>query len=178
MSFKVIIGESEIYELSIKISSLFKLFREIHIDYSQNDPIKLNNIDKSSFELVLKFCEMIQYNEINFPKPIYLKSNEIKKIIKSNSDLESFYEELNLNNISNLINTIDFLGFECLENLIYYKIYDELIFSMKHGYQNLSTVLKDKSEYEEIYEKYIKYCQKFVDTLLPEEINEYLENYS
>jgi len=178
MSFKVILKESDVYELDMKISSLVNLFKEIHIDYNQIDPIKLNNIDRRSFEVILSFCKIIDYKDLNLPRPLYLYSDKIKEVIKSNSELDSFYKNINLNNISGLIDTIDFLGIDCLETIIYYKIYDELVFSKTKNNQNLSNIINsDSKEYEEIYDKYIRYCQRFVDSLSSEEINTYLENY-
>ena len=86
MSFRVIL-ESKVYELDLKISSLINLFKEIHVDYNQNEPIKLENIDPESFEVILEFCRIIDYMDLNMPRPLYLNSTKINDIIRSNKDL-------------------------------------------------------------------------------------------
>jgi len=173
MAFSVNIQGSHKYELDVKISSLMNLFKEIHKDYNQNEHLDLNNLDKNSFDTVLSFCNIIDYKKLNLPKPLYLNSDKIHEIIKSNNVLFDFYENLNINNISDLINTVDFLGFECLESLIYFKIYDEFIFKNKKQEKNF----EKSEEYDKLYNKYFIYCQKFVEGLSQDQINNYLEHY-
>jgi len=185
MSFKVIL-ENE-YNLDKRITSLINLFKEIDNDFTEHEPLLLKNIDNESFEKVLNFCKIINYEKLKLPKPLYLNSKEIREKLKSNRKLENFYNnDLKLNCISNLINTVDFLGFECLENLIYFKIYDELIFkknsnisnndNKKNCEENKNTIDYNKSEIIQLYDKYIKYYENFVNGLSEEEVNKYLEN--
>lgn len=175
MNFNVICKNDIKVEVNKKVCSLIKLFKEISIDYDPTEPILLNNIDNSHFETVLNFCKILNFRSLNLPKPLFTNKNKILSVINENEKLKDFFENLNLLTFSELIKTIDFLGVEDLEQLLYFKIYQKLCFDDKKS-ETLPIEL-NASISDEIYKKYKKYCDEFVYKLSETQVDDYLNTY-
>ena len=172
MTFKLNFKNGTI-NFPIKSINLIKLFSEIENDFDTNEPIELLLFTKEEFEPIISLCEAVNFEKLKLPKPLFIKKTLVKQEINKNENLKIFFENLNLKEISSLINLADYLQFELLEDLIYFKIYQEKIFNF-----NVDCISNDNKDFNKeenlkIYEKYFNYCENCVKHLNEKDVNEF-----
>lgn len=173
-----------------RIKNFSKLFNHIIQDYEINSSkSKLKGVNSDDIQEIINFCKAIDFNhDIKiFSKPLKLNyKDDLNYLFDSYPNLNSFYTNLNSNNIFKLAKIADFFDVHLLEDLLYLKLHE--IFSTKENIENFFkeeceenntdiknyTVLnKEREKY--LRDKYMIYIDKYISQLSDEEVDIFLQ---
>jgi hypothetical protein len=172
-------SDNKIFTVNVKISNIVDLIKNLTEDYSMEQIIKLDKIDSTGFQKVLDFCKLINYEKLSLPKP-FLNVEKIKREHLSQAVI-NFYSSLTSKQTSEYLELSDFLNIPSLEDLLLLKLIEifqkesKVIEFFEKEDPNIAEKIKiTKEDEERIREKYIIYCEKYVESLTDEQIEELL----
>jgi hypothetical protein len=173
-----------------RIQNFSKLFSHIIADYTidPNNTKPLININSKDLDKIINFIEIIDYDEDyiknNLTKPFGMVGiNNLKNnLFNSKPKLEEFFNNLNSKNISDYAKIADFFDIHQMEDILYLKLYE--VFTNE---ENITSFFKEECDNIEdhmkinltrqkyLREKYMIYCDKYVNSISDSEINFMLE---
>ena len=188
MSLIEFITEDEIVmKVDEKITKISELFNTLHENYETQMGKPLTGIREKDMNLLISFCEAIDYTPLKFKPPLWKKpfQNHYDEIIGKNEKLEKFYKELTSDKLLKYFKICYFYESKALQDFLYFKLYD--VFNDKEKFKEyfkdedkdtLEQILKitdEKKSY--LYNEYKDFIEKQINLSSPEEIENYLLQY-
>jgi hypothetical protein len=174
------------FEVNKKIKLFSKLFHNLLQDYGDDSKDKkLENIFSKDISLLLKFLEIIKYDEntLKIEKPFILNQlDEVKNNLFNNyPEFKTFYENLNSLTIIEYTKVADFYDVPQLEDLINLKFYEvfssneNIILFFGKEKINDNNLLIDEEREKYLRDKYIIYSEKQLENLGDEQVEAMLK---
>ena len=127
MSLIEFITEDEIVmKVDEKITKISELFNTLHENYETQMGKPLTGIREKDMNLLISFCEAIDYTPLKFKPPLWKKpfQNHYDEIIGKNEKLEKFYKELTSDKLLKYFKICYFYESKALQDFLYFKLYD------------------------------------------------------
>ena len=166
-----------------RIVKFSELFNTLHENFETEIGKPLAGIKEEQMNLLVKFCDACDYTPIKFDKPIWKKDFSVhySKIFSKNKKLESFYNELNYDQLCAYFKICYFYDSSPLKEFLYFKLYDIfnddkkcINFFQSQDKDTIGEVIKiDNKKKNDLYLKYQDFLKKQIESLSPEEIEEY-----
>ena len=171
-----------------RIVNFSELFNILNLIYEKEIEKPLAGIKEAEMNLLIKFCEACDYTPITFEKPLWKKNfkNHYFAVISNNKKLEDFYNELNYDKLCSYLKICYFYDSLPLKEFLYFKLYDIFndekktidYFKCKDKENTIEEALKiDDNKRKYLYNKYQDFIKKQIETLSPEEINNFCLEY-
>ena len=179
--------ENKTMKVDERIVNFSELFKTLHANYETEIGKPLAGIKEEEMNLLIKFCELCDYTPITFEQPIWKKSfkNHYFALIAKNKKLEDFYKELNYDKLCKFFKICYFYDSTPLKEFLYFKLYDifndekkTIDYFKNEEKGTIEEALKiDDNKKNYLYIKYQDFIKKQIETLSPEEINNYCLEY-
>ena len=166
-----------------RIVNFSELFNTLHENFETESGKPLAGILENEVNILITFCEACEYEPIKFDKPIWKKefNNYYAEKIAKNKKLEEFYNKLDYDNLCLYLKISYFYDSLPLKEFLYFKIYDifndeqKCIDYFKSNDENTinNALIIDDEKKEYLYNKYQYFLRKQIESLSPEEINDY-----
>ena len=156
MSLIEFITEDEkVMKVDEKITNISELFNTLHENYETQIEKPLAGIRENDMNLLIDFCEAIDYTPIKFNKPLWKKpfQSHYDEVIGKNAKIEKFYKELTYDKMMKYFKICYFYDSKALKEFLYFKLYD--VFNDKEKFkeyfkdenkENLEQILKISDE--------------------------------
>ena len=170
-----------------KITNISELFNTLHSNYETQMGKPLTGIRENDMNLLIDFCEAINYTPIKFNTPLWKKPFQIhyQEIIGKNEQLEKFYKELTCDKMLKYFKICYFYESKALQEFLYFKLFD--VFNDKEKFKEyfkdedkdiLEQILKINDEKKNyLYNEYKDFIEKQINVFSSEEIDNYLLQY-
>ena len=176
--------DNKVMKVDERIIKISELFNTLHQNYETEIGKPLTGITEKDMNLLIEFCEAINYTPIKFNTPLWKKPFQIHydEIIGKNEKLKNFYAQLTSDKLIQYFKICYFYESKVLQEFLYFKLYE--VFNDKEKFKNyfknenkdtLEQILKINDEKKNLlYNEYRDFIEKQVNLTSPEEIENYL----
>ena len=185
-SLKLRTEDDILMKVDKRVVNFSELINTLNENYEIDLGKPLTGIRENEIDLLIQFCEACDYSPIQFEKPIWKKTfkNYYFSIISKNKKLEEFYNELNYDKLCKYFRICYFYDSIPLKEFLYFKLYDifndekKCIEFFTEDKKIIEDVVKiDDAKKNLLYNKYQDFIMSQIESLSPEEINNYCLQY-
>ena len=176
--------DNKVMKIDERITKVSELFETLFQNYESEIDKPLTGITENDVNLLIEFCEAINYAPIKFNTPLWKKPFQIHydEIIEKNEKLKQFYNQITSDKLVKYFKIGNYYESKALLEFLYFKLYD--IFNDKEKFKSyfkdenkdtLEQILKINEEKKNyLYNEYKNFIEKQMNLIPPKEFDNYL----